>query len=110
MTNTDALIYVVDDDYSAREAIVSLAQAEGFEALGFASASEFLAYRRPALPGCLVLDVSMPGISGLDLQRQLKADNDTLPIIFVTGHDSVPLSVRAIRGGAVDFLTKPFDA
>jgi DNA-binding NtrC family response regulator len=110
MTNTDALIYVVDDDYSAREAIVSLAQAVGFAALGFASASEFLAYPRPALRGCLVLDVGMPDISGLDLQQQLNAENDTLPIIFVSGYDSVPLSVSAIRAGAVDFLTKPFDA
>ncbi len=110
MTNTGALIYVVDDDCSAREAIVSLAQAVGFDALGFASASEFLAYRRPALPSCLVLDVGMPEVSGLDLQRRLNAANDTLPIIFVTGHDSVPLSVSAIRAGAVDFLTKPFDA
>ncbi|MES1173123.1 MAG: sigma-54 dependent transcriptional regulator [Myxococcales bacterium] len=109
-TNTDALIYVVDDDYSAREAIVSFAQAVGFEARGFSSAMEFLAYPRPALPGCLVLDVGLPDISGLELQQQLKAENDTLPIIFVSGYDSVPLSVSAIRGGAVDFLTKPFDA
>ncbi len=110
MTDTEALIYVVDDDCSAREAIVNLAQAVGFDALGFASASEFLAYPRPALPGCLVLDVGMPGVSGLDLQRRLNAANDTLPIIFVSGYDSVPMSVSAIRAGAVDFLTKPFDA
>ena len=110
MTDTEALIYVVDDDCSAREAIVNLAQAVGFDALGFASASEFLAYPRPALPACLVLDVGMPGVSGLDLQRRLNAANDTLPIIFVSGYDSVPMSVSAIRAGAIDFLTKPFDA
>ena len=110
MTDTEALIYVVDDDCSAREAIVNLAQAVGFDALGFASASEFLAYPRPALPGCLVLDVGMPDVSGLDLQRRLNAANDALPIIFVSGYDSVPMSVSAIRAGAIDFLTKPFDA
>jgi DNA-binding NtrC family response regulator len=110
MTTTDALIYVVDDDPSAREAIVGLAEAVGFHARGFTSASEFLAYPRPRVPGCLILDVEMPEVSGLELQRQLKAANDTLPIIFVSGYGSVPMSVSAIRAGAVDFLIKPFDA
>jgi DNA-binding NtrC family response regulator len=104
---TEASVYVVDDDCSPREAIVALAQAAGFHAMGFASAREFLAYRRPGRPSCLVLDVQMPEVSGLELQRTLKNE---LPIIFLSGHANVPMSVSALRAGAVDFLTKPLDA
>lgn len=110
MGTSDALVYVVDDDVSTREAIVGLVRAAGFQALGLASASEFLAYPRPARAGCLVLDVQMPELSGLDLQGQLSAANDPMPIIFVSGHGNVRMSVAAIKAGAVDFFTKPFDA
>jgi DNA-binding NtrC family response regulator len=110
MGTPDALVYVVDDDVSTREAIVGLAQAAGFQALGLASASAFLAHPRSARAGCLVLDVQMPEVSGLDLQRRLSAANDPMPIIFVSGHGDVRMSVAAIKAGAVDFFTKPFDA
>jgi len=108
MTKTAASIYVVDDDCSAREAIVGAAESAGFQAFGFASATEFLAYRRPKRPGCLILDMQMPGLDGLALQRTLNAANDTLPVIFVSGHADVSTSVTAIKAGAADFLTKPF--
>jgi DNA-binding NtrC family response regulator len=110
MTMSDAWIYVLDDDSSVREAIVGAVRAAGFNVVGFKSALEFLSFQRPAGGGCLVLDVEMPELNGLDLQRRLNAANDTLPIIFVTGHADVPMSVTAIKAGAVDFLTKPFDA
>lgn len=105
-----ASIYVVDDDPSAREAIRGVIRSAGFKALAFASAREFLAHRRDPELACLVLDVEMPELSGLDLQDRLNAANDNLPIIFVTGYGDVPMSVTAIKNGAVDFLTKPLDA
>lgn len=108
MTKRAASIYVVDDDCSAREAIVGAAESAGFQAFGFASASEFLTYRRPEMPGCLILDLQMPGLDGLALQRRLNTANDTLPVIFVSGHADVLRSVAAIKAGAADFLTKPF--
>jgi DNA-binding NtrC family response regulator len=107
---TISKVYVVDDDESAREAIIGVVRAAGFEALSFASALEFLAYPREAEPACLVLDVEMPELSGLDLQQRLNAANDRLPVIFVTGYADVPMSVTAVKAGAVDFLTKPLDA
>ncbi len=110
MESGQASVYVVDDDPSPREAVVGLAQSAGFQALGFASASEFLAHPRADAPGCLVLDVRMPGVSGLELQRKLNCAADVLPIIFLSGHASVPISVNALRAGAVDFLVKPFEA
>jgi DNA-binding NtrC family response regulator len=110
MTISEASVYVVDDDASAREAIVGAIRVAGFKALAFASAPEFLAYRRRDEPACLVLDVEMPELSGLDLQQRLNAANDALPIIFVTGYGDVPMSVTAVKAGAVDFLTKPLDA
>jgi DNA-binding NtrC family response regulator len=110
MTPRDAFVYVVDDDTSAREAVVGLARAAGFEALAFPSASEFLAFPRTPGRGCLVLDVEMPQLNGLELQQQLNAANDNLPIVFITGYGDVPKSVTAFRHGAADFLTKPFDA
>jgi len=108
MTKRAASIYVVDDDCSAREAIVGAAESAGFQAFGFASASEFLAYRRPEVRGCLILDLQMPDLDGLALQRRLNTANDTLPVIFVSGHADVVKSVAAIKAGAADFLTKPF--
>jgi len=110
MASNEASIYVVDDDASAREAIVGVIRSAGFSAKGFSSAPEFLAYPRDAGPECLVLDVEMPELSGLDLQQTLNDRSDTLPIIFVTGYGDVPMSVTAIRAGALDFLTKPLDA
>ncbi len=110
MSISEASVYVVDDDSSAREAILGAIRAAGFHALAFASALEFLAYPRTSEVACLVLDVEMPELSGLDLQQRLNAANDRLPIIFVTGYADVPMSVTAVRAGAVDFLTKPLDA
>jgi len=110
MTTSDVAVYVVDDDTSAREAVVGLARAAGFEALAFRSALEFLAFPRTPGRGCLVLDVEMPQLNGLELQQQLNAANDNLPIVFITGYGDVPKSVTAFRQGAVDFLTKPFEA
>jgi len=110
MNTADALIYVVDDDASVRESVVGLLESAGLQALGLASASEFLAYARPALPGCLVLDVQLPEVSGLELQRKLNALQDALPIIFISGRGDVRTSVTAIKAGAVDFFTKPLDA
>ncbi|HTU62462.1 MAG TPA: response regulator transcription factor, partial [Polyangiales bacterium] len=110
MASNEASIYVVDDDASAREAIVGVIRSAGFNAKGFTSALEFLSYPRDPGPACLVLDVEMPELSGLDLQQTLNARSDTLPIIFVTGYGDVPMSVMAIRAGALDFLTKPLDA
>src|SRR5215813_3621260 len=110
MSNCGASVYVVDDDVSAREAMVGLACAAGFNVTGFISATEFLAHPRQSTAACLVLDVDLPDLNGLELQQRLSAANDALPIIFVTGHGSVPMSVTALKAGAVDFLTKPFDA
>jgi DNA-binding NtrC family response regulator len=110
MTISEASVYVVDDDPSAREAILGVIRAAGFHALSFASAPDFLAHSRRDAPACLVLDVEMPELSGLELQQHLNAASDRLPIIFVTGYADVPMSVTAVKAGAVDFLTKPLDA
>lgn len=108
MINDTALVYVVDDDASVRTAIGRLLRSVGLEIQLFASATEFLAFTRPERPGCIVLDVRMPRLSGLDLQQELATIGAALPIIFVTGHADVPMSVRAMKAGAVDFLPKPF--
>jgi len=108
VSDDPALVYVVDDDASVRTAIGRLLRSVGLEIQLFASATEFLAFARPERPGCVVLDVRMPRLSGLDLQKALAAAGATLPIIFVTGHADVPMSVRAMKAGAVDFLPKPF--
>ena len=108
MNSDTALVYVVDDDASVRTAIGRLLRSVGLEIQLFASATEFLAFTRPERPGCVVLDVRMPRLSGLDLQQELAAAGAALPIIFVTGHADVPMSVRAMKAGAVDFLPKPF--
>jgi FixJ family two-component response regulator len=104
-------VYVVDDEPSVRKALSRLLRSAGLKCEVFASADEFLAHEResPAESGCLVLDVQMPGLNGMDLQEVLSAGEGRLPIIFITGHGDIPLSVRAMKKGAVDFLTKPFD-
>ena len=108
MKDTDAIVFVVDDDSSIREAIKSLISLEGLRVETFGSAQEFLRNERPDLPGCVVLDVELPGLSGLDLQRELAAHGVKLPIIFITGYGDIPMSVRAMKAGATEFLTKPF--
>src|SRR5271157_4392797 len=109
MSATGALVYVVDDDPSAREGVVALIRSAGLTAKSFASAEEFLAAPRPKMPGCLVLDVSLPGVSGLDLQQELAKSDVQIPIIFLTGHGDIPMTVRAVKAGAANFLAKPFD-
>jgi FixJ family two-component response regulator len=106
--DADAIVFVVDDDSSIREAIKSLISLAGLRVETFASAHEFLRNERPDLPGCVVLDVELPGLSGLDLQRELAAHGVKLPIIFITGYGDIPMSVRAMKAGAMEFLTKPF--
>lgn len=108
MTKTDAVVFVIDDDESLREALRSLIRSVDLRVETFASAQEFLHSPRPDVPACLILDVRMPGLSGLDLQRELSAAQIHLPIIFITGHGDIPMSVRAMKAGAVEFLTKPF--
>ena len=108
MKDADAIVFVVDDDLSIREAIQSLVSLEGLRVETFANAQDFLRRERPDLPGCVVLDVELPGLSGLDLQRELAAHGITLPIIFITGYGDIPMSVRAMKAGATEFLTKPF--
>jgi FixJ family two-component response regulator len=101
-------VFVIDDDASVRDAIQSLMRSVGQHVESYASAQEFLRSKRPDLPGCIVLDVRLPGFSGLELQRKL-ADADILtPIVFMTGHGDIPMSVKAMKAGAVEFLTKPF--
>ena len=109
MTNNVAeMVFVIDDDESIREALKSLIRSVGLSVETFASAHDFLESSRPDVPSCLILDVRMPGLSGLDLQRDLSEGNIHIPIIFITGHGDIPMSVRAMKAGAVEFLTKPF--
>ena len=107
-TKPDSIVYVIDDDPSIRDAIKSLIRSVGMRVETFGSAQEFMASSRPDAPACLVLDVRMPGLSGLDLQRDLSDAGIRIPIIFITGHGDIPMSVRAMKAGAVEFLTKPF--
>ena len=108
MKDTSATVFVIDDDPSVREAIDSLIRSVGINVRTFASAQEFMTSTRPDAPACLVLDVRMPGLSGLDLQRELGNAGIRIPVIFITGHGDIPMSVRAMKAGAVEFLTKPF--
>ena len=108
MKQPDSIVYVVDDDSSVREAIKSLIRSVGLRVETFGTAQEFLKSARPDAPGCVVLDVRLPGLSGLDLQRELAANGSNLPVIFITGHGDIPMSVRAMKAGALEFLTKPF--
>jgi FixJ family two-component response regulator len=102
------VVFVVDDDSSVRDSLRRLISSVGFNVEVFPTAQAFLKARRPDAPGCLVLDVRLPGLSGLDLQRELADTDAALPIIFLTGHGDIPMSVRAMKAGAVEFLTKPF--
>src|SRR5437899_6996501 len=108
MNEPAPIVFVVDDDSSVRRAIKRLIESEGLEVELFGSAQEFLQSRRPDAPSCLVLDIKLPGISGLDFQRQLAEAGIRIPIIFITGHGDIPMTVRAMKAGAVEFLTKPF--
>ena len=108
MPESKAIVFVVDDDVSMREALESLIRSAGFRVETFASAQDFLARRRADGPACLVLDVRLPGLSGLDLQKRIVEANREIPIVFITGHGDVPTSVRAMKAGAVEFLIKPF--
>jgi FixJ family two-component response regulator len=101
------VVFVVDDDASMRESLKNLTRSVGLRVEAFASAQEFLRAKRSDEPGCLVLDVRMPGLSGLDLQKRMAETGTDLPIIFLTGHGDIPMSVRAMKAGAVEFLTKP---
>ena len=109
MSDAGALVYVVDDDASAREGVAALVRSAGLMVKTFASGEEFLAAPRPKIPSCLVLDVNLPGLSGLDLQEELAKSEVQVPIIFLTGHGDIPMTVRAVKAGAASFLTKPFD-
>lgn len=108
MSESDAIVFVVDDDVSVREALESLVRSARLKVETFASAREFLANPPPAMPSCLVLDVRLPGLSGLELQKRMAERGLEIPIIFITGHGDVPTSVRAMKAGAHEFLTKPF--
>jgi len=107
MPESKSIVFVVDDDASVREALARLIRSAGLNVEAFASAEEFLKRPRPDAPGCLVLDVRLPDLSGLDLQRRMADANNELPIVFVTGHGDIPTTVRAMKAGAVEFLTKP---
>ena len=108
MPESDAIVWVVDDDLSVREALEGLVRSAGLRVETFRSAQEFLDRPRADLPGCLVLDVRLPGLSGLDLQKRLAEASLEIPIIFITGHGNVPAAVQAMKAGALEFLTKPF--
>ena len=107
--NRTPTVYVVDDDESTRELLTWLMKREGLDVQAFAEARAFLAAYHVGAPGCLILDLNMPGMSGLDLQQNLKAAGVTLPVIFLSGRADVPNAVRAVREGAIDFIEKPFD-
>jgi len=108
MSQAAPIVFVVDDDVSVREALESLIRCEGWQPQTFSSAREFLAHPRVRVPSCLILDVGLPDLSGLDLQKLITADRADLPIVFITGHHDVPMTVQAMKAGAVEFLTKPF--
>jgi FixJ family two-component response regulator len=108
MNAADAIVYVVDDDSSSRQSLEFLLRASGLKVQAFASAKQFLDFPRREVPACLVLDVRMPGLTGLELQQELVKIGASLPIIFMTGHGDIPMSVEAMKAGAVEFLTKPF--
>jgi RNA polymerase sigma factor (sigma-70 family) len=108
MSETDAMVFVVDDDAPMRESLKNLIRSVGLRVELFSSAQEFLRSKRLDLPSCLVLDVRLPGLSGLDLQKRTTEAGMEIPIIFITGHGDIPMSVRAMKAGAVEFLTKPF--
>jgi FixJ family two-component response regulator len=104
----DSIVFVVEDDAAVREALSSLIRSAGLRVELFSSARDFLRANTPDMPACLVLDVRLPGLSGMDLQQELASANNPIPIIFITGHGDIPMSVRAMKAGAAEFLTKPF--
>jgi FixJ family two-component response regulator len=108
MSKDDPIVYVLDDDYRVREALTSLLSSVGLRVEVFASAAEYLKFEKPDSPACLILDLELPGMSGLELQQEI-AGGDAPAIVFVTGHGDVPSSVRAMKAGAIEFLLKPFD-
>ena len=108
MTEPDRVVFVVDDDASLRESLKDLIRSVGLRVEAFASAQEFLHSKRPNAPACLVLDVRLRGLSGLDLQKRMAESDMEIPIIFITGHGDIPMTVQAMKAGAVGFLTKPF--
>src|SRR5258707_2007626 len=108
MADANSTVFVVDDDSSLRESVGRLLRSLGLEAQLFASIADFLNSDPPGGPACLILDVRLPGKSGLDLQRELATANRELPIIFITGYGDIPMTVQAMKGGAIEFLTKPF--
>jgi FixJ family two-component response regulator len=108
MSEGEPIVFVVDDDPAIRQALKNLIGSVGHRVETFGSAQDFLRTKRKDAPGCLILDMRMPGLSGLDLQRELTEAGVSIPIIFVTGHGDIPMSVRAMKAGAVEFLTKPF--
>jgi FixJ family two-component response regulator len=109
VSDVTPIVFVVDDDVSVRESLESLIRCEGWQPETFASAQAFLDYPRVLIPNCLVLDVSLPGLNGLDLQRLVAGERTAMPIIFITGYGDVPMTVQAMKAGAVEFLTKPFN-
>ncbi|MDN5780439.1 MAG: response regulator transcription factor [Luteimonas sp.] len=109
MSEPTPIVFVVDDDISVRESLELLIGFAGWHTQMFGSAREFLAHPRPVVPSCLVLDVNLPDLNGLDLQKRIAGDRSDMPIIFITGYGDVPSTVRAMKAGAVEFLTKPFD-
>ncbi len=108
MAEQRGVVFVVDDDVSVRESLNELIRTAGLEVRVFASAHQFIAHSRPDAPSCMVLDVELPGLNGLELQSRMKEIDRDVPIIFITGHGDIPMSVRAMKAGAVEFLTKPF--
>ena len=109
MQHATPIVFVVDDDISVRESLEALIRCEGWKPETFASAQEFLTRPRVVTPSCLILDVDLPDLNGLDLQKCIASDRKDMPIIFITGHGDVPMTVRAMKAGAVEFLTKPFN-
>ncbi len=108
MSYATPIVFIVDDDISVRESLEPLIRCAGWQTEAFASAHEFLARPRVDVPSCLVLDVSLPDLNGLDLQQRIAGDRTDLPIIFITGYGDIPMTVQAMKAGAVEFLTKPF--
>jgi FixJ family two-component response regulator len=109
MSTAKPIVFVVDDDTWVRESLEALMQDEGWQPKTFATAQDFLDHPRPFTPSCLVLDISLPGLNGLELQKRVAAERTDMPIIFITGHGDIPMSVGAMKAGAVEFLTKPFN-
>ena len=108
MTEAKPVVFVIDDDQSVRDGLQGLIRSVGLQVSMFGSTQEFLESERPDVPGCLVLDIRLPGMGGLDFQRELAKSKINLPIVFITGHGDIPMTVQAMKAGAIEFLTKPF--